>query len=103
MTTEIEAEAGREAEHGEKTIAIVLRFFTDDIAERKGDIRPKHMADMGTARVVPNSAHEIESAKPLFFHSLAEIPTVIEDLLIQHKITVHPGTIGKTRKYLANV
>jgi hypothetical protein len=103
MTTELETEAlaSREAEHGEKTVAIVLRFFTDEIAEKPGEILPKHIADQGTMRMVPNSSHGIEAAKWLYFHSLPEILVVLENLFMEHGITVHVGNKGRSREYMA--
>jgi hypothetical protein len=91
------SKASRDAEHGEKMIAITLQFFTNGIAKTHGEVVPKHLVDKGAARVLPNAAHGIESTGPLMFNSLAEIPAVIEKLFIEHGIIVHPGR--KTRKY----
>jgi hypothetical protein len=102
-TTEIEAEelASREAEYGQKTVAIVLRFYTNEIAEKPGEILPKHVADAGTVTMVQNSAHGIEPKKTFHFHSLPEILTAIEDLITEHGITVHVGHKSRSRRYMA--
>jgi hypothetical protein len=39
--------APRVAKHGDKMISITLNFWTNDIADRKGDIMPKHAWDAG--------------------------------------------------------
>jgi hypothetical protein len=87
-----------EAQHGNKMISIQLRFHTVNIADEKDHIIPKHAWAGGTANIKVNKAHGIEAKTPLNFHSLFEIPEMIERLLLEHNITIHPTT--KMLKYL---
>jgi len=79
----------REAKHGEKMIEIKVRFWTDQIAEDKGNIRPKHCWDAGVARITTNKSHDIKPQQPIIFRSLMDVPRAIEDCLINNGITVH--------------
>ncbi len=49
--------------------------------------------------MAPNSVHELRPKKPMFFNSLMELPGVIEKVLIQHGITIHPSP--RMRQYLS--
>ena len=88
----------REAKQGQKMIEIKLRFWTNDIAG-KGKIRPKHAWSGGVVRIERNPSHGIVPGSPLPFHSLLDVGGVIEKLLIQHGIVLHPGT--RMRKYIS--
>ena len=86
------------AKHGEKMIEIKLRFWTNDIAEEKGNIVPKHAWTSGVVRIERNDSHEIQPSNPLPFHSLLDIGAVVEKVLIKHEIVLHPGR--RDQKYL---
>jgi hypothetical protein len=58
-TNKIDA-AAQEAKHGEKMIEVKLRFWTNDIAEKKGDVIPKHAWSSGVVRVERNDSHGIK-------------------------------------------
>jgi hypothetical protein len=94
MATKVEQ---RIAEHGQKMIEVQLRFWTNDIAEKKGQIVPKHAWAAGVVKVESNKSHGIQPANPLPFHSLLDLGAVIEKALIQHGITLHSGR--KMQKY----
>jgi len=79
-------------------IEIKLRFWTNGIARGKGKIVPKHAWTAGVARMERNKTHGIEPGKPKPFHSLLDVGQVIEKTLIEHGITLRPGT--KMKKYL---
>ena len=76
-----------------------LRFFTNRIAETDGHILPKHMWDAGVVALQRNDAHGLAWSRHKHFHSLAEIPKVIEDIILEERITVHHGK--RTRPYSA--
>jgi hypothetical protein len=88
----------REAQHGQRMIEVKIRFWTNDIAEGKGVIRPKHAWARGVVRMERKDTHNIKPQKALPFNSLMELPGVIEKVLIAHEITLHPSP--KMRKYL---
>ena len=88
----------RVAQHGQKMIEIQLRFWTNDIAEKKGQIVPKHAWTSGVVKVESNKSHGIQAKSPIPFHSLLDVGAVIEKALIQHGITLHPGR--KMQKYI---
>lgn len=79
----------REAKHGEKTVLIKVRLWTDKIAEEAGNIVPKHAWDYGTVNLERNESHGIEPAKPIHFNSMDELLTKIEELLTREGIELH--------------
>ena len=89
----------REAKHGKRMIEVRVRFWTNDLADGKGRIQPKHAWGSGVVRMVPNDAHGIQGGEPLIFNSLAEIPAKIEQALIAHDVTIHKST--KMKKYVS--
>ncbi len=88
----------REARFGERMVEVKVRFWTDQIVEGKGRILPKHAWGSGVVRLERNRAHGINPQPPVPFNSLAELPGVIEKVLIQNGITIHPST--RMRKYM---
>ena len=84
-----EAES-REAKHGEKTIEVKIRFWTNSIAQSKGHIAPKHCWPSGMVTVPANKSHEISSNCPLPFRSLIDIPNVLERALIEWTLRSTP-------------
>lgn len=79
----------REASQGEKMIEVKIRFWTNDIAEKDGMIRPKHAWAGGVVRMERNESHDITPQQPVVFHSLMDITAVIEKVLIAHDVTLH--------------
>jgi len=86
------------APHGEKMIELNLRLWTNKIAKGNNKIKKKHCWDRGTVRFTRNNSHGIDPLKSIKFNSIAEIPSVIEKVLINHKIKVHKSS--KSKKYL---
>jgi len=87
----------REAAQGEKMIEVKIRFWTNDLAEKDGMIRPKHAWSSGVVRMERNESHDIVPKQPVVFHSLMDISAVVEKVLIAHGIALH--TSRKMRKY----
>ncbi len=81
----------RVAKHGQRMIEVQIRFWTNNIAESKGQIVPKHAWASGVVKVESNKSHGIQAGNPLPFHSLLDVGAVIEKALIQHGITLHPA------------
>jgi hypothetical protein len=94
---ETSATEARAAKHGEKMVEVRLRFWTDDIADKKGEIIPKHAWGSGMINIDRNAAHGIAPQKWLAFNSMAEIPAVIERCLIENGIKVISSK--KMKKY----
>jgi len=46
----------REAEHGQKMIEVKLRFWTNNLAGKSGQIIPKHAWSSGVVRIEPNKS-----------------------------------------------
>lgn len=90
----------RPARHGERMIEVRLRFFTDDIAGKKGEIVPKHAWARGMASIERNVVHGITPTDPIPFNSASEIPFTVEKVLLAHgiKLVVSP----KMKKYMLN-
>ena len=87
------------AEHGEKMIEVKLRFWTNDIAEGKDNIVPKHAWSGGVVRIESNKSHGIVPAAPIPFHSMLDVGRAIEKCLIDQDIVLHPST--RMQKYTA--
>ena len=79
----------RKAPHGERMIEVKVRFFTDGIAKRKGEVISGHGWTKGVVRLTPNETHTIDkNNRPIPFNSLMEIPFAIEKLLMRDGITL---------------
>ncbi len=79
-----------EGVHGQKTIEVTLRFWTNDIAEGEGKIQPKECWDAGTLNLSTNRLHNIEyDHQP--FNSLLSLLSGLEDLLIRNGIHLRHG------------
>jgi len=78
-------------------IEVKLRFWTNDISPEKGNVIPKHAWAAGVVRMERNKSHRVEPSAPQPFHSLLDVGSVIEKVLIAHGIVLHPGQ--KMRKY----
>ena len=87
----------KEAKQGEKMIEVKLRFWTNDISEEQGKVIPKNAWASGVVRIERNNSHGIEPSVPLPFHSLLDVGSVIEKVLIEHGIILHPSR--KMKKY----
>jgi hypothetical protein len=87
-----------EAAHGQKMIEIKLRFWTNNIATDKGKVVPKHAWSSGVVRIEKNAAHGIEPGSPKPFHSLLDVGSVIEKVLLEQHIVLHPSS--RMRKYV---
>lgn len=81
----------------ERMIEVRLSFWTDGIAGKEGNIMPKHARSSGLMRVEPNGAHEIVPESPVAFHSLMDITSAREKVLIGNGIVLHHSK--KMRKY----
>lgn len=88
----------REAQQGERMIEIRIRFWTNDLADGKGKIRPKHAWSSGMVMMDRNESHGIVPKDPEPFNSLMSLPWIIEKVLIAHGIKLHASP--KMKKYL---
>jgi hypothetical protein len=88
----------KKAEHNEKMIELRIRFWTNDIAETKGDIIPKHSWDGGMVYMQPNASHGIKRTRPRPFHTMLELSAVIEKVLHAHGVKLNLGK--NSRKYI---
>ena len=91
--------AALEADQGEKMIEVKIRFWTNDIASEAGKILPKHAWASGVVRMEGNKSHGIAPSNPKPFHSLLDVGAVIEKVLIEHGIVLHPST--RMKKYVS--
>lgn len=90
----------KKAPHGEKMIEVRLRFWTDEIAEAKGYVVPKHAWSSGVARMQTNSAHGIRGGDEVVFNSLMEIPAAVEKVFLAQGIKLHASS--RMRRYLTD-
>lgn len=82
--------------YGEKMIELRVKFWTNDIAPKSGDVLPKHCWDSGMIVFERNHLHEIANKKNQPFHSLPDLIGKIEKMLISHGVTLHHG--NRSRK-----
>ena len=81
-------------------ITLTLWFWTNDLAEQKGRILPKHARAAGMVGIDRNAAHGITPGKTKPFHSLLDLGAVIEKELIEHGVTLHAPK--RMRKYFTS-
>src|SRR5262245_39868053 len=80
----------RQAEHGEKTIELSVRFWTNDIADQEGKILPNQCRSSGALKLAPNDAHGIaKNQRWVPFNSLPDLLAKLETLLIKQGVTMH--------------
>jgi hypothetical protein len=88
-----------EAGHGERMIEVRVRFWTNELADGKGKIRPKHAWDRGVVVMERNPSHGISPKNPRPFNSIMQLPAIIEKVLIAQGVKLHAG--DQTRKLLS--
>jgi hypothetical protein len=88
-----------DAVHGEKMIEAKVRFWTNGISGEPGKIVPKHAWSSGVVRMERNPSHGIEPQHPRIFHSLLDIGAVVEKVLIEHGVVLHPSR--RMKRYIA--
>lgn len=81
----------KKAQPNEKMIEVRIRFWTNDIAPTKGEISPKHSWDSGVVHMQSNTSHGIDPKNPKPFHTLMDLPAVIEKVLVAHGVQLHHG------------
>ena len=77
-----------QAPHGEKTIAVTVRFWTNDIAQDAGMVEPGHCWASGTVYVKQNASHNIGPGEDWVFNSIDDLPNVIGQALAAQGVTV---------------
>jgi hypothetical protein len=95
MANDVQA---RQAAQGEKMVEVRIRFWTNDLAEDKGKINPKHAWGSGVVLMDRNRSHGISPQNPVPFTSLLDLPAKIEKVLIDHGITVHKS--NRMKRYM---
>jgi hypothetical protein len=87
------------AEIGDRMIELRVKFWTDGIAEKHGEVIPKHAWDSGRVVMATNHAHGIKwGHKGGIFNSILDLPSVIAKILTDHGVTLHLNT--KSRKLI---
>ncbi len=94
-------QAVKTAAQGERMIEIKVRLWTNGIADGKGEVRQRHAWSGGVVRMEANRTHGIKPRSPAPFHSLLDLPSVMEKVLIQHGITLHASR--RMKKYFAAI
>ena len=89
--------AGKKPEDDERMIEVKISFWTDDIATEAGNILPGHARSSGLVSLEANGSHGIVPESPKPFHSLMDISSALERVLIENGIVLHPSK--KMKKY----
>lgn len=71
-------------------IEVRVRFWTNKIASA-GMISPKQAWASGVVSMDKNESHGISPKDPKPFRSLLQLSAVIEEVLIEQGIMLHPG------------
>jgi len=100
MPEERKSDLAREAAHGEKMIEVKVRFWTDNLAPETGKVIPKHAWTSGVVRIESNKSHGIKPGNPRPFNSLLDVGAIIEKVLIEQRIVLHPSRHMK--KYISS-
>jgi hypothetical protein len=79
-------------------IEVRIRFWTNDLAESKSDITPKHAWGSGVVLMDRNKSHGISPQTPVPFNSLLDLPGKIEKTLIDHGVTIHKSS--RMKRYM---
>jgi hypothetical protein len=79
------------ATHGQKMIEVRVRLWTNNIAKAAGKLVPKHAWASGVVMMEANPLHGIQPKGPRSFHRLLDLGSVIEKVLIEHEVVLHPG------------
>ena len=80
-----------DAKFGERMIELKIYLWTNNIAQKKGKVIPKRAWSAGVVRLEPNATHGIVARKPKTFHTLLDLGTTIQNVLMQQDIVLHPG------------
>jgi hypothetical protein len=59
----------RKAAKGERMVEIKIRFWTNDLANGKGSVLPKHAWPGGAVRMERNETHGIKPKRPRVFNA----------------------------------
>lgn len=78
-------------------IEVKVRFWTNDLADEKGRVLPRHAWSSGVVRVESNKTHGSFPGSPRPFHSMLDLNAVVERVLIEHGVVLHPSR--RMRKY----
>jgi hypothetical protein len=81
-----------------RIIEVKLRFWTNDISPKSGEVMAKHAWTGGVVRMERNKSHGIDPGNPQVFHSLLDVAAVIEKVLIDHGLVLHASR--RMKKYL---
>ncbi len=80
----------KRAQIGKRMVEMKIYFWTNNIVPGEGNILPRHVWAQGVVRIEPNDVHGLTAKRPKHFHSLLELPKVVEDVLAEHGVRVHP-------------
>lgn len=94
----IEDSRSLEANNGEKMIEFKVRFWTNDIAETKGHILPKHCWTAGVVYASGNDSHGIKKSRTMPFNSLDEVQNAIKQAMEDAGIKAHEGKSRHKKK-----
>lgn len=72
---------------GNKTIAVTVYFFTDDLTEDPAQTTPRAWAQ-GQVAVQANGRHGLKSGSQVMFNRMAELPGAVEDALTDAGVTL---------------
>ena len=73
----------------QKMITVNIKFFTNEIPEKPGHIKPKHAWTKGMLKLQANASHSIKSSQDIPFNSLMELTGTLERVLTREGITLH--------------
>ena len=82
----------------QRMIEVKLRFWTNGLAKGKGYVIPKWASSSGVVRIERNDTHGIKPGKPIPFHSLLDVGSVIEKVLIAQGVVLRPSK--RMKKYV---
>ena len=81
-----------------KMIEVTVRFWTNNLGDKKGRLNPKHARTSGMVTIGSHPLHGIRPIDNVPFHSIFQIPAAIEKALKRAGAILHPS--APMRRYM---
>jgi hypothetical protein len=83
------------APRGDKTIQMEIVFWTDNLADNKGEQIAKHAWAQGKVSMSANGAHGIKRGRGTNFYDMLDLPAAIKAELVKAGVKLRSGPSSK--------
>jgi hypothetical protein len=79
--------------NGRKTFLVEILFWTNNIADKDGEVVSNHTWDCGVVKIPvnENSRHDLTASSPIPFHGMCDIERAVRKCLREQEIVQHIG------------